>query len=231
MKPVVLVHGAFTGAWEWELVEDELKGRGLSVTTIDLPSRQPGGSLAADEAAVRELLDTFEEPVVLAGHSYAGMVITAASASNDKVAHLVYVCAGLPDDIKPLGAIQDPEPAAPAADATEPPMTIDEQGMAHLSESGARNGIYWDATDDQFAQVWPRLGGHAIATFGEAPSGLGWKDHPSTYVLCTKDRTMSPAMQRLMAQNATSIVEVDAAHAPMLTAPIELAQVIADAAR
>ena len=69
-----------------------------------------------------------------------------------------------------------------------------------------------------------------MAVFGEAPTGLGWKEHPSTYVLTTQDRVFSPELQRRMSANATRVVEVDAGHIPLLSRPAELAAAIAAAA-
>ena len=34
---VLLVHGAFHGAWCWKLVVEELEGMGIPVRTVDLP--------------------------------------------------------------------------------------------------------------------------------------------------------------------------------------------------
>ena len=37
MKPVVLVHGAYHGAWCWEKVERGLQAAGIDVVSVDLP--------------------------------------------------------------------------------------------------------------------------------------------------------------------------------------------------
>ena len=37
MARIVLVHGAFSGAWVWEPIVDDLRSAGHSVETLDLP--------------------------------------------------------------------------------------------------------------------------------------------------------------------------------------------------
>src|SRR5262245_17349791 len=53
------------------------------------------GDLTSDANHVRQVLDTIDEPVVLVGHSYGGMVITEL-AGDPKVRHSVYLAAFWP---------------------------------------------------------------------------------------------------------------------------------------
>ena len=71
MTTMVLVHGAFHGAWCWEPVRSVLDEQGIPNLAPELPLT----GLEADAGAVRALLDAVEGPVVLCGHSYGGMVI------------------------------------------------------------------------------------------------------------------------------------------------------------
>ena len=54
---VVLVHGAWHGAWCWDEVVSRLSGDGLAVVAVDLPSVTSGGDMYDDARAVREVLD------------------------------------------------------------------------------------------------------------------------------------------------------------------------------
>lgn len=47
-KPVLLVHGAFTGSWVWDTVIAELELRGIRTKTVDLPSQGADGTLERD---------------------------------------------------------------------------------------------------------------------------------------------------------------------------------------
>ncbi|MGX7732556.1 alpha/beta fold hydrolase [Rhodococcus sp. 2H158] len=221
--PVLLVHGAFTGAWAWRPVLGELERRGIDASAIDLPSRRAGGTFASDVASVRGALKDLRGPAVLVGHSYAGAVITAASANNDDVARLVYVCAALPQEGESVSALmqRDPDPGQ-LGSAIRPT----DDGMAVLDPVGAKAHLCNDATGAQATPFIESLGSHALATFGEAVHDLGWKDHPVTYLLCTRDKTFSPALQREFARHAETVVEVDSGHCPMLTRPAAVADAI-----
>lgn len=89
---VVLVHGAFADGSSWNRVIPLLEARGLHVVSV----QNPLSSLADDAAAARRVIDQQQGPVVLVGHSWAGVVISEAG-NDDKVKSLVYVAAFAPD--------------------------------------------------------------------------------------------------------------------------------------
>jgi pimeloyl-ACP methyl ester carboxylesterase len=89
---VVLVHGAWADGSSWSEVILRLQAAGLNVTSV----QNPLTSLADDVAATRRVLALQNGPTVLAGHSYAGTVITEAGV-DPKVTALVYVAARAPD--------------------------------------------------------------------------------------------------------------------------------------
>ena len=76
-KPtIVLVHGAWADSSSWNGVVDLLLKDGYNVRAV--PNTLRG--LAADAAVVATSLKSVAGPVVLAGHSYGGSVISVASA-------------------------------------------------------------------------------------------------------------------------------------------------------
>lgn len=227
-KPVLLLHSAFTGAWEWEDVIAELGQRGVSARAIDLSARTASGSFEQDVDMVRAALKEFGEPAVLVGHSYSGAVITQASADNDDVAALLYLCAALPNKGESLGDLlgRDPVPGILGDH-----MVPADDGTATVTKDGARAGIYNDATDEQFATITSRLGAHNLSTFGAPVTAVGYEQHPTTYIVTLQDKAFSPDLQRSMATHAGTVVEVDAGHGATLTKPLEIAAAIAEAAR
>jgi len=74
VRNVVLVHGAYADGSSWSAVIPLLQAAGMRVTAI----QNPLTSLADDVAATRRALAMQDGPVILAGHSYAGMVISEA---------------------------------------------------------------------------------------------------------------------------------------------------------
>ena len=105
MAQFVLVHGAWHGAWCWRHVLQALTAAGHrahAVTLTGLGDRAHLMSSAiALETHIADVLQAIEaeelEEVVLAVHSYAGMIGTAlADRRPQRLKHLVYVDAIVP---------------------------------------------------------------------------------------------------------------------------------------
>ena len=95
---VVLVHGAFADGSSWRKVIPLLEAKNLHVTAVQLPET----SFQEDVAATRRTVSLQKGAVVLVGHSYGGMVITAA-ADDPNVKALVYVTAFAPEQGESAG--------------------------------------------------------------------------------------------------------------------------------
>jgi pimeloyl-ACP methyl ester carboxylesterase len=93
LPTIVLVHGAFAESASWDGVIDPLVAEGHRVVAAANPLR----GLAADAAAISDLVRAIEGPVVLVGHSYGGSVISNVDSDAGEIAGLVYVCAFAPD--------------------------------------------------------------------------------------------------------------------------------------
>src|SRR5690348_15596626 len=90
-RTVVLVHGAWHGAWCWEPVIARLGAAGRRSVAVDLPSmRSAGATLSDDVACVHAALDALDGDALLVGHSYGGTVVTDAG-THPAVAHLAYL--------------------------------------------------------------------------------------------------------------------------------------------
>jgi predicted alpha/beta hydrolase family esterase len=77
----------------WSRVIQILEAKDLKVVAV----QNPLTSLVDDVAITRRAIDQQTRPVILVGHSWAGVVITEA-ANNPKVKALVYVAAFAPDN-------------------------------------------------------------------------------------------------------------------------------------
>jgi pimeloyl-ACP methyl ester carboxylesterase len=106
MTTYVLVHGAWHGGWCWQRVSEHLAAKGHRVYAPSLSgladrahalNRQT--NLSTHIADIAELI-RYESlrDIVLVGHSYGGMVITAvADRVPERLRAIVYVDAALPD--------------------------------------------------------------------------------------------------------------------------------------
>ena len=233
---VLLVHGAWHGAWCWEPVLEALRSLGLRSEAIDLPghgdSVEPLGDLHGDADAVRSRLDAIGEPTLLVGHSYGGMVITDAGG-HDAVSALAYVCAFVPtagQSAMDAFSTQGPE-SAPTSELLGCTRFTDDGSDTFLDGDDVVGVLYEDC--DPAAQRWAleRLGHQPTASLTQAPRHLAWTSKPTTYVVSTRDRALPAWLQRQMAQNADHVVEIEAGHSPFLSKPDELATLLGTAAQ
>jgi pimeloyl-ACP methyl ester carboxylesterase len=232
---VVLVHGAWADSSSWAAVVRRLQRTGYKVAAPGNPLR----GLASDAAYLRSYLATVDGPVVLAGHSYGGAVITNAAADNANVKALVYANAYLPDqgeDVVHLtgarrGSALGGDPAAVFNFAPYP------EAPAGDLELYVKRRLFVRA----FANDLSRQVGRALAASQRAatlgaltePSGPpAWKTIPSWSVVGTLDRVIPVAQQNAMSQRAGSrITKLEAGHLSPISRPRLVAQVITRAVR
>ena len=84
---VILVHGAFADASGFAGIIRELQSQGLEVRAPMNPLR----GLAFDADAIARYAKSIEGPILLAGHSYGGAVITQAATAIKTATALVYL--------------------------------------------------------------------------------------------------------------------------------------------
>jgi pimeloyl-ACP methyl ester carboxylesterase len=113
----VLVHGAWSGGWCYHKVADRLRAKGHRVFTPTLTGQGERthlvGSAINLNLHLADVMSVFHyeelSDVVLAGHSYGGMVITGVGDRiPDKVRALVYLDAFLPENGESLFDINIP---------------------------------------------------------------------------------------------------------------------------
>ncbi len=218
--PLLLVHGAWHGAWAWRPLLDHLDG--LDVRTVDLPSSgtDPAalGDLRADAEVVRAALAGMDAPVVV-GHSYGGVVVSEAATSDTGAAHLVYLCAFQLDEGESLfGGL-----------GGQPPPWFDVQDRyiaARTPEEVFYNGCPADLT----AEAVGRLGLQSRAAFEQPLTRAAWREVPSTYVVCEDDHAIPAVAQEQMAQRAGDVVRLPDGHSPFLSSPGEVARILREVA-
>lgn len=231
-KPtVVLIHGAFADASGWSDVFHSLDGRGYPVYAPPNPLR----GVAGDGEYIRGFLSTIEGPVVLAGHSYGGSVITNASAGVPAVKALVYIAAYAPDEGETLS-----DAGALGGGSTDLPKHLITRPYPGAPEGDADGYIDPAYFHDVFcADVEPGLARFmAVAQRGLAlsalvtPSGVpGWRTIPSWYMVAGNDHAIPPEAERAMAARAGAhTVEVPSSHVAMISHPEEVADLIVAAA-
>ena len=223
-KPtIVLVHGAWHGAWCWQRLVALLESRQCPVRTVELPSVDAGPNVTVgledDAAAVRAVVDEVDGPVLLCGHSYGGMVISKASYRQSKVSKLVYLCAFVPESAESLVSIGGGQLA--------PWIQLKDGGLT-LPDLGRAAELFY-ADCDSATQAWAirQIRPQSAAPFSDAVVHPGWKEILSTYIVCSADRAMPPDWQRdLFAPRLNKVVEINSSHSPFLSQPTALAEIL-----
>ncbi|MFF4749129.1 alpha/beta fold hydrolase [Streptomyces sp. NPDC002514] len=222
---IVLVHGAFADASSWNGVIERLERRGYRVMAPANPLR----GLHSDSAYLASVLKSVKGPVVLAGHSYGGAVISTAAAGNAQVKALVYVSALMPDVGESGMSLSARFPSALATATDSVPYRT---GTA----SGTDLYLKRDKVHSVFAACLPegqanRLGvtqrPAATTAFSEKAEVAAWKDRPSWALVGRQDMTINPEQERFEAKRAHShTVEIDTCHVSLIARPDAVADLI-----
>ncbi|MFF9348934.1 alpha/beta fold hydrolase [Streptomyces sp. NPDC014734] len=228
---VVLVHGAFADASGWKAVAERLRGDGYEVMTPDNPLR----GLAADSAHLAAVLKGVKGPIVLAGHSYGGAVISNAAAANPRVKALAFVSAFMPDKGESLSDLGTRFTGAELNAALKPMPVKNADGTEgtdlYIRPERFREVFAADlpaGADAPTAAAQRPLGG---AAFMDRATAAAWRTIPSWALVATRDKAIAPDLERFEAKRAKShTVEIDSSHAVPAAHPDAVADLVRQAA-
>lgn len=222
-KPtIVLVHGAYADGTSWSKVIALLQAKGYNVVSVQNPTT----SLADDVAATERAINQQTGPVVLAGHSWAGVVITQAG-NNPKVKALVYVDAAAPDNGQSLLDAAAAGPAAPGASAG----VKDENGFLTLPEAAVRQYFAQDLSPADQGIIFATQTPWAIGCLTDKVTHAAWRDKPSWWVIGENDHMIAPKLQERMAATLKAkVTKLPTSHLAMLKEPAAVTKVIVAAA-
>lgn len=240
MASFVLIHGSWHGGWCFDAVRALLEAAGHEVIAPDLPGM--GGDCATLRAVTLQAWADFaadlcrsasQSPVILAGHSRGGLVVSqTAETAPDAMDGLVYICAMMLPDGMSRAEFKQLEGPNPDFDAIITPVC---DGAGTVAD-GARGAAV-------FAQLSPpALVEAAMARLVAEPHGPRstrlrlsadrFGRLPRTYIECTEDRTIPISSQRKMQAlvPGAGVVTLAADHSPFLSTPQALAAALIGAA-
>jgi pimeloyl-ACP methyl ester carboxylesterase len=234
-KPtIVLVHGAWADGSSWSSVTERLQSDGYTVAVPPNTLR----SLSGDATYLASFLSMISGPIVLAGHSYGGAVITNAATGNANVKALAYVDAYIPDQGQSLAqltgsgscfAVEDLRqvfdfvsiPGAPSDDR-------DVYVKPTVFPGCFANGLPAQDSARLAATQRPLT----TAAINEQSGVPAWKTIPSWALVGLDDHVIPPDGQLAMARNAgAKITQIHAPHLSMLSDPAAVTKVIEQAAK
>src|ERR1700684_4212952 len=223
VKNIVLVHGAFADGSSWSKVIPLLQEMDYHVVAV----QNPMTSLADEVAFTKRIIALQEGPVILAGHSWGGAVITEAG-DDPKVAALVYVAA------------YAPEVGQSANDASSPfgwtegqkQIRLDSDKFATISEEGMLQDIAQGLPMAERRLALAVQGQSYGPMFDEKLTVAAWRTKPTWAVISTKDRMLPPAMEESAARKMGAVTTtVATCHMSILQDPATVAAVIDQAAK
>ncbi len=203
MKSILLVHGAWHGAWCWNLVERELKNKGVDVRSLNLPFT----GVNDDIASVSNALKDIDNQVILLGHSYGGIVISSAAEAKENVDQLIYLSAILLESGESM-----------QLDGSKIQIDVDANLISEVKKSSAIPAFYGDV-DPKLAKTSIELLRPFPIVSGSQGIGEAWREKHSTYIVCQEDKAIPPELQYVMAKKADRIIEWQCGHSPFLSKP------------
>ncbi|CAM5725680.1 alpha/beta hydrolase [Streptomyces hirsutus] len=228
-KPTIeQAHGAFADGSNWNRVIERLERRGYTVMAPANPLR----GLYSDSTYIASVLKSIKGPIVLAGHSYGGAVISTAAAGNPQVKSLVYISALMPDVGESGMSLSARFPSALGTATTSVPYQAD-------GVSGTDLYLKRDKVHPVFAACLPASEANLLAVaqrpaattaFSEKAKVAAWKNIPSWALVGRQDMTINPDQERFEAKRAHShTVEINTCHVSLIARPDAVADLILQA--
>ena len=205
-----------------------LEAHGHTVVAPDLPGH--GGhvadmraiSLDSYSAWVADVISRHQEPVVLVGHSMAGMVIAqVAERYPQSIAHLVFVSAFVPGNGDTLigMALRDGGDSLPPSAM----QFKDELGHIELDMTAAADFFYSHTVAEDRVFAFERLCHQPMQPFADPVmlSAARFGGVRKSYIVCENDKVICPDWQMKMAEGSQVRVasRLPSDHSPFFSVP------------
>jgi pimeloyl-ACP methyl ester carboxylesterase len=220
MSLFCLVHGSAQGPSGWDLLVPELNKRGHQTISVDLPTAEPEASAARYAQVIGRTLKEAQEPGIVVATSASGMFLPLVPAYA-AVRRIVFIAAVIPEPGMSLMERfrADPQMFNPEWVGKDPTKNPDV----------ARSFLFHDCEPEvvQWALTTLRLT-YARDAMSEPCPLQRWPAVPSSYILCSEDRTINPEWWRREAIRllGSPPLELPGGHCPHVSRPAELASLL-----
>ena len=229
---VVLVHGAFAESASWNRVVADLQRRGYPVIAVANPLR----GLHHDAVYLRSVIDSLPGPIVVAGHSYGGSVMSEAADGATNVTALVFIASFNLEAGESTGQLAAKFPGGELGPALHPvpfPLPGGGTGTDLYIKQDQFHAVFAADVDPDEGQLMAATQRPIAATaLEDIATKAAWKTIPSWTMVTLQDLAIPADSMRFMAERAGSTtVEIEASHAVAVSRPDAVADLIDDAAR
>jgi pimeloyl-ACP methyl ester carboxylesterase len=228
---IILVHGAFAESSSWDGVIPRLRDAGHEVIAAANPLR----GVALDAEAVADVVRAVEGPVLLAAHSYGGMVMSNVPADAGEIIGAVYANAFAPEPGEHCFQLAGMFPGSQLGPETSRAVPRSDGTTDLYVASGSFNEVFCQDVPAARAALMATTQRPATQEALTEPSGDHplWKDVPSWFLIGEQDRIIPAALQHYMAERAGAhrTVEIPgASHAITVSHPDATAHMVLEAA-
>jgi pimeloyl-ACP methyl ester carboxylesterase len=228
MTTLVLLHGAWHGAWCWEAFERAAGDRDLRTVAVDLPAGEADAGAARYADVVLDAVGAVPDAVVVP-HSLAGLVAPAV-AERIGARGIVNLAALTPEP----GSSGLKQAKALPGIYTEPyrttPMTRHDDGSTSVPADIARRLLFHDVDEEPATRAWERLRPQFWAPWVEPCPFETWPDLHYAHVACAGDRVLgAEGMHDGARRTGAPLSWIPGGHLPMLSHPEEAAAAVAAA--
>lgn len=229
-RNIILVHGAWHGAWAWHNSAALLESSGYTVYVPELPGHgidsTPPASVTLDDyvSTVVAVLDSLAEPAVLVGHSMGGLVISqVAEVRPDLVEKLVYLAAFMPGNGESMfdWAMQDQGSLALSNAIIDPSA-----GIIDINRDNIEDIFYGESSRQYTILARSLLRPNPMAPI-MTPLMLTSANYgtvPRYYITTTNDFAVTLHLQEEMIreQPCTKVYRLESDHSPFFSHPKRL---------
>lgn len=222
----LLIHGAWHTHWCWQYITPVLKELGHEVFDPDLPGHGANKmdftdiTLATYVETITQLIISIDKPVVLLGHSMAGVIISQIAENIPRaIKQLIYINGFIPENNSSLlqEAQQSDSPGISKQLAMNP-----KKNEIILKKTAATKKLLFNCCNHQDAELgMSLLQNEPLQPFSDtikiSPENFGRVK--KLYIACLQDHVLPIKDQKRMAERARcKIIYIDTDHSPFFSA-------------
>ena len=235
-SPIILIHGAWHGSWCWQkIIPLLLEQQGRIVLAPNLPGHQPNDrsdqkiTLQSYINCIVSIIDQQSQPVMLVGHSMAGMLIAqVAELRPQLIGKLIFLNAYLPsneDSVFSLNKSFNPDGEINRA------MHLSNNRRSYSIEESEFTRLFYHQSCKEDQEL-------ALLNYCPQPSlplASSLKLSAENYgklekiAICSTDDRVIPAKmqkQMLMKQTCNEYIQIEGDHSPFFSLPDTLASLL-----